>query len=141
MKVYKNLFLFFVGGAAYITIEWIWHLFRGGSTHWTMFILGGLCFLLIGRLNENISWDMPFWKQCLIGDGIVLSMEFIFGVVLNLLLKMNIWDYSGLPFNILGQVCLPFAVAWFFLAAFAIVLDDYLRYWLFGEEKPHYHWI
>ena len=45
-----------------------------------------------------------------------------------------------MPFNLLGQICLPFAVAWLALAAVAIVLDDYLRYWLFGEEKPRYRW-
>lgn len=32
----------------------------------------------------------------------------------------------------------PFYFAWVGLSVVAIVFDDYLRYWFFGEEKPHY---
>lgn len=105
-----------------------------------MFILGGLSFILIGGINEYLSWDTPIWLQSLIGTSIVLVLEFAFGCVLNLWLGLNIWDYSDMPFNILGQVCLSFALAWFFLTTLAIVIDDHLRYWIFNEEKPHYCW-
>lgn len=138
-KVIKPTALFCVGGSIYITIEILWRAFRGSDpTHWTMFILGGLCFLAIGAINEYFTWEMPFWLQSAIGTAVVLALEFVFGCVLNLWLGLNVWDYSDAPLNILGQVCLPFAFAWFFLAAVGIVLDDYLRYWLFGEEKPRY---
>lgn len=138
-KVIKPAALFCVGGSIYITIEILWRAMRGTDpTHWTMFILGGLCFLLIGAINEYFSWEMPFWLQSAIGAVVVLALEFIFGCVLNIWLGLNVWDYSDVRFNILGQVCLPFAFAWFFLAGVGIVLDDYLRYWLFGEEKPRY---
>lgn len=135
----KHICLFIIGGLIYITIEAVWRKIMGSSpTHWTMFVLGGIAFLLIGEINEHLPWDMPLWLQSLIGTAIVLVLEFIFGCVLNLWLGLHIWDYSNMPFNILGQICLPFAIAWYFLTAFAIVADDYLRYWLFGEEKPHY---
>lgn len=138
-KIGKQLCLFCIGGTIYITIEIIWRLIMGSHpTHWTMFILGGLSFILIGCINEYLSWDTPFWIQCFIGTLIVLALEFVFGCILNLWLGLDIWDYSNSPLNILGQVCLPFAIAWYFLTAFAIVADDYLRYWLFNEEKPHY---
>lgn len=138
-KVIKPTALFCVGGSIYITIEVLWRAFRGSDpTHWTMFILGGLCFLAIGAINEYFTWEMPFWQQSAIGAAAVLALEFVFGCVLNLWLGLNVWDYSDVPFNILGQVCLPFAFAWFFLAAVGVVLDDYLRYWLFDEEKPRY---
>lgn len=138
-KVIKPAALFCVGGSIYITIEILWRAFRGSDpTHWTMFILGGLCFLAIGAINEYFTWEMPFWLQSAIGAVVVLALEFVFGCVLNLWLGLNVWDYSDVPFNILGQVCLPFAFAWFFLAAVGVVLDDYLRYWLFDEERPRY---
>lgn len=140
-KLIKPLSLFLTGGSIYITIEIIWRHLRGSSpTHWTMFLLGGIAFLLIGGINEYLPWKMPFWLQSIIGTGLVLVAEFIFGCVLNLWLGLGIWDYSDVPFNILGQVCLPFAFAWIFLVSIAIVLDDYLRYWIFGEEKPKYYW-
>lgn len=141
MKWLKPFVLFVIGGTLYIGIEVIWRSLRGSfPTHWTMFLLGGIAFLLIGAINEFLPWETPIWKQMLIGTGIILIVEFDFGCVLNLWLGLGIWDYSDMPFNILGQICLPFAIAWFFLSAAAIVLDDYLRYWLFGEEKPRYRW-
>ena len=131
----KIFILFLIGGFIYIAIELG---FRGHS-HWTMFLLGGLCFILIGGLNNYIPWEMSIIKQGVIGALIVTSLEFIFGLVLNLYLNLGIWDYSNMPFNILGQICLPFSIAWFFLSLIAIFVDDWLRYVLFKEERPHYH--
>lgn len=131
----KIFILFLIGGFIYVAIELG---FRGHS-HWTMFLLGGLCFILIGGLNNYIPWEMSIIKQGIIGALIITSLEFIFGLVLNLYLNLGIWDYSNMPFNILGQICLPFSIAWFFLSLVAIFVDDWLRYVLFKEEKPHYH--
>ncbi|MBR4023263.1 MAG: hypothetical protein IKI94_11875 [Ruminococcus sp.] len=139
-RLSKHFVLFLIGGTLYIIIEIIWRkIFGSQPTHWTMFLLGGLAFIFIGLINEYLSWKTPLWLQCLIGTLLVLLLEFVFGCVLNLWLNLNIWDYSNTPFNILGQVCLPFAFAWYFLTAVAIILDDYLRYWLFKEEKPKYY--
>ena len=71
----------------------------------------------------------------------ITGVEFIFGCIFNISLGMNVWNYDNMPFNLFGQICLPFAFAWVALSAIAIVLDDYLRYWIFGEEKPHYKLI
>lgn len=141
-KICKTLVLFLIGGSIYTVIETVWRFFRGSNpTHWSMFILGGLCFVLLGAINEYLSWDTALPIQALIGTVIVLSLEFIFGFIFNVLLGLGIWDYSHMPFNIMGQICLPFALAWFVLSIIAIILDDWLRYWLFNEEKPHYRWI
>lgn len=138
-KALKPAVLFCAGGSIYILVEILWRAVRGSTpTHWTMFILGGLCFLFIGAINEYFTWETPFWLQAVVGGAGVLALEFIFGLVLNLWLNLGVWDYSDEPLNILGQVCLPFAFAWVLLSAVAIVLDDYLRYWLFKEEKPRY---
>lgn len=135
-RAVKPVILFCIMGSIYCLIEILWR----GYTHWTMFLLAGLCGLSVGELNEHIEWEMPFWEQDFIGTVIALALEFLFGCVLNLWLGLGIWDYSNMPCNILGQVCLPFALVWAVLVAVAIVLDDYLRYWLFGEEKPRYYW-
>lgn len=140
-KLLKPTILFSIGGGIYISIEVIYRfLMDRPPTHWAMYVLGGLAFLLIGALNEHIAWEIPFWIQDLVGTTITLLLEFIFGCVLNLWLGLAVWDYSNLPLNILGQICLPFALIWAVLVAIAIVLDDYLRYWLFGEDKPVYYW-
>lgn len=139
MKAAKPLILFCIGGAVYIAVEITWRYLTGSShTHWVMFIVGGMSFISIGCINEYMSWDTLFQTQVAIGTFLVLILEFTSGCILNIWLKLNIWDYSNMPFNVLGQICLPFAIAWIILVSIAIVLDDWLRYVLFGEEKPRY---
>lgn len=133
MRAIRPLVLISIGGLLYMVIEL---LFRG-RTHWTMFIVGGMCFYFIGLINEIIPWGMPLFWQCLIGAAIVTIMEFVSGCIINLALGWAVWDYSGMPLNILGQVCLPFSIIWCFLSLAAIVTDDFIRY-LMGEERPHY---
>lgn len=134
MRRIKPLILILIGGLIYSLVEIIYR----GYTHWTMILVGGLAFYLIGCLNEHISWNMPLYQQMAIGSIIITLLEFVAGIIVNIILQWNVWDYSNVPFNILGQICLPFSIIWFFLSFPAIVVDDYLRYWLFGEEKPRY---
>ena len=124
-----------IGGLIYSIIEILYR----GYTHWTMVIVGGLAFYLIGCINEYIEWDMPLYRQMAIGMAIITLLEFAAGIIVNLILGWSVWDYSNVPLNILGQICLPFCIIWFFLSFPAIIVDDYLRYYLFGEEKPHYN--
>ena len=138
-QIIKYSVLLILGGLLYVVIEL---LFRGHS-HWTMFLLGGICFVLCGLLNEitckgNSTSNMPLTKQMLYGAVIITVLEFITGCVVNLYLGWNVWDYSKLPLNIYGQVSLLFSIAWYFVSGIAIITDDYLRYWFFHEEKPHY---
>lgn len=132
----KNLFLFAVGGVLYYIIEILWR----GHSHYSMFFVGGLCFVLIGKINEYIPWDIPIYLQSILGAVIITSVEFISGCILNIWLGLDVWDYSNIPFNLLGQICLPFSILWVFVAFVAILLDDYIRYFFFGEEKPRYKW-
>jgi uncharacterized membrane protein len=128
------LTLLLIGGGVYCLIEMA---FRG-YTHWTMFILGGACFFLIGGVNEYLPWELGLVWQSLIGAAAVTVAEYVVGVVVNVWLGLGVWDYSGLWGNIHGQVCPQFAVAWVFLSAIGIVLDDVLRWKLFREERPRY---
>lgn len=131
----KTLILFLIGGMAYVCIEL---LFRGRS-HWSMAVVGGLCFVMIGGLNNWFPWEWSIVKQMVASAAIVTSVEFISGILLNLVLHWNIWDYSNMPFNVLGQICLPFTGIWFLLSFLAILLDDLLRWFLFQEKFPEYH--
>ena len=97
----KYLFLFNIGGLLYILIELIWR----GRSHWTMFLLGGICFVFLGLINEVIPWQMPLWQQILIGAVGITTLEFLTGCIVNLWLGWGVWDYGGLPGNLLGQIC------------------------------------
>lgn len=131
----EEFILFILGGMMYVDIE----IFTRGFSHWSMFIVGGLCFVIIGLLNEVYSWDLLFQWQCLIGAGVVTIFEFISGCIVNKLLQWNVWDYSDRPFNLLGQVSLVTSIFyWIPLSAIAIIIDDLIRYGFFHEEFPKY---
>jgi uncharacterized membrane protein len=130
----KIFILFIIGGSTYIIIE---ILFRGRS-HISMFFLGGLCFTIIGGINNYIPWKLGLIQQMTIGSIIITILEYITGYIVNIKLGWNVWDYSDRLFNVNGQVCLLFSIIWLFISLLAILLDDWLRYKLFNEEKPHY---
>ena len=133
-NILKHTFLFLVGGTLYFFIE---ILFRGFS-HPSMFVCGGICFVLVGLLDEFKSVKIPLIWQMLLSSLIITSVEFITGLIVNIWLGLNVWDYSSRPFNILGQICLLYSLLWFFLSYAAIILDNYLRYKFFGQKLSKY---
>jgi uncharacterized membrane protein len=133
-QLLKYLVLSITGGIIYYIIELLWR----GYSHWTMTIVGGICFILVGMINEFYTWDMALISQMFLSAIIITGMELIAGIILNIFLVLNIWDYSNLPYNFIGQICLLYTNIWFILSLPAILLDDYIRYRFFVEEKPHY---
>jgi len=131
----KQLLLFDIGGLLYVLIELAWR----GTSHWTMFLLGGLCFVCLGLINEVIPWETPLWQQVLAGLGIIAVLEFLTGCIVNLWLGWDIWDYSDKWGNILGQICPEYILLWIPVALAAILLDDCLRRLWFREDQPHYN--
>lgn len=111
-----------IGGLTYMSIEILWR----GHTHWTMGVLGGVCFALIGLLDE-VQDHPPMLLQMVQGAAIVTGLELIVGLIVNRWLGWNVWDYSDVPLNLWGQVCLPFTVAWFFLSALSVWLENALH--------------
>lgn len=133
-QIIKYTVLFLTGGVIYFFIEFT----ARGYSHISMFILGGICFIALGLLNETLSWDTPLLQQMLYGAIIITVLEFITGCIVNLWLGLNVWDYSEERYNLMGQVCLKYSVYWFFLSGVGIILDDFIRYLWFDEEKPRY---
>ena len=133
-QLLKLWILSVIGGFIYILIELMYR----GFSHWSMFLLGGLCFISIGLINELFTWKTPFYLQSFIGGVIVTLLEFIVGCIVNIWLKWDVWDYSNMPLNLCGQICLIYFGVWICISARAIILDDWLRHWLFGEKKPNY---
>jgi uncharacterized membrane protein len=130
-RIIKMFILFLCGGLLYLLFELI---FRGYS-HWTMFILGSICFLICDSWNEVFSWKTPLWFQMLLSAISITILEFVAGYIINIKLMCNVWNYSTLDF--MGQISLPFFFIWFGLSLIGIILSDFIR-WKLGEEKPHY---
>lgn len=134
-RILKYVALWCIGAFVYGIIEIAFK----GESHISMGIIGGICFILIGNINQSFGFDIPLFKQMLYGAVIITCFEFATGVLVNIWLGLKVWDYSTVPLNFEGQICLPFFAVWYFFSALAIIIDDYARYFIFKEEKPlHY---
>ncbi len=122
MQAYKKVMtLLAVGAALYSAIEILWR----GFTHWTMALTGGLCLCGIYYTNEKLTCKSS--TKCVFCSLFITVVEFTAGVILNLKLHMRIWDYSRLPFNLLGQICLLYSFFWFLLSFPALRLCNYIK--------------
>lgn len=114
--------LFAIGGATYNFIELVWR----GYSHWSMFLLGGTCFHLIGRIGGRL-WHRGKAVVGLACSVAVTAAEFVSGCLLNLRWKLNVWDYSHMFGNVRGQVCLLYSVLWGGLSIAAVPLYQRLH--------------
>lgn len=105
---------------------------------WRTRFITGIAFYLIGCINEHKKKEILMRWQMAAGAGIITGLELISGIIVNIILGWNVWDYSTLPGNLLGQICPQFTVLWFFLSAAVVYLDDWIRYLLWGEKRPKY---
>lgn len=132
-QLLKLPFLFGVGG----TIYYLGEIVCRGYSHWSMFVLSGLCFVIIGLLDKQTRGRWSYTHLMTVSSVIITSLEFFTGLIVNKWMGLNVWDYSNQPFHLMGQVCLLFSILWYFLSYAALVLDNYLRYWFFREPHPH----
>jgi len=113
--------IFLAGGLAYCGLEM---LFRG-RTHLSMFVVGGICvqFLYVISVFSRVS----VWKKWIISGAMITTVEFIGGAIVNILLGLDVWDYSHMRFNLMGQISLQFSLLWVALSAPVI--------WILGRFK------
>ena len=114
--------LFSFGACGYGLLEIIWR----GFTHWSMLLAGGLSFLGLGAIATRFKNRTLLFKAFL-GSALITAIEFIFGVVFNIILKKNVWNYSKLPFNIKGQVCALYSFFWMIICLAAVPLADTIK--------------
>lgn len=118
LKIKEYLFCFMFGAVAYGLVEVIVR----GYTHWTMLLAGGAVMALFCHINKTGSLNI--FLKCLVGAIVITSIELAFGLVVNIRLGWNVWDYSDKPFNLLGQICPYFSIGWFFISILGFGLCD-----------------
>ena len=122
MIILKNyIILFGIGAFAYGLLEVIWR----GNSHWSMMIAGGICFIVFSLIAERLK-GAPLLYKCILGSLTITSIELVFGLIFNVLLGFSVWDYSNIPLNLFGQICLLFSVLWGFLCVFAIPFSSFV---------------
>ena len=118
----ENLLIIFIGAAGYGAIEILWR----GFTHWTMELVGGICFFLLYKISYSMK-NTSLMIRSAAGAAVITTLELISGVVINIFLGMNVWDYSGMRFNFHGQICAFYSLMWFFLSMGGVMISDMIR--------------
>ena len=112
--------LFTLGGCSYMGLEFLWR----GWSHGSMFLAGGSCFLLLGKLDETQP-RLSLPVRAAAGAGIITLVEYTAGLMVNR--KYTVWDYRSTPMNLHGQICLPFSLLWIPVSLGAMLLYRYLN--------------
>ena len=102
---------FLLGALGYPFVEILWR----GFTHPTMALAGGIGAVALFRINRSLGRG-AFPLRLVASGAAVTLIELLFGVIFNVGFGMEVWDYSELPFNLLGQICLPYALLWCLLS-------------------------
>lgn len=121
LKVKEYFMCFAIGAVTYGLIEVVVR----GYTHWTMALTGGAVMMLINLINQTRG--LSIFTRCLLGATVITSLEFSVGMIVNVALRWNVWDYSEKPLNLFGQICPQFCLAWFFISIPAFWISDYVR--------------
>jgi len=110
--------VFLGGGICYLGIELLWR----GTTHWSMGITGGLSAAVIYFFAVTCP-EVPFWVQCITGSVFITFFELITGILVNGVFHLAVWDYSGKPINLWGQICFRYSLYWVVLSGVVIKLS------------------
>ena len=120
MAILEKIAVFCLGGSGYVGLELLWR----GRSHGSMFLAGGICFLLLGKLRK-LKPRLPMALRCLVGAGAITCVELGVGLLFNR--DYRVWDYRQLPWNLWGQVCAVYSALW--------IPVSLLAFWLYGAVE------
>ena len=125
MKIWRNSVLFYLGGSSYMFLEFLWR----GRSHGSMFLLGGTCFAMLGKIVELNR--LPLWSRVVLGASGVTALELLTGLLVNR--QYQIWDYRQQLLNYRGQICLGYSLLWMPVCLFGMWLSQWSRQKLFSK--------
>ncbi len=99
-----------IGSVGYAGIEMLWR----GRTHWSMAVAGGVCLSLFYRIRKLFR-KPRLLALCALGTAVITAVEFCVGMIVNVRLRWNVWDYSRCRLNVKGQICPLYSALWFLL--------------------------
>lgn len=130
--VLRYITIFIIGAFAYGMIE----ISVRGFTHISMGLLGGMCMVMINVLNTFRRRGFPLGAELIFMTLFITASELVSGIILNINMQLDIWDYSNMPLNYRGQICIPFMFLWFLLSILGIIVDELLRWKFFRTDAP-----
>ena len=109
-----------------------------GYSHISMLLAGGICFVLVGAVQNLLGGQASLVGQMLLCSLMITVVEFVVGMIVNRYLHLAVWDYSGQQYNFRGQICLLYCNLWFWLSGPVIVLHDFMEHFLLNVPMQHY---
>lgn len=129
MTFLEFISIYVLGGIGYGAIETLWR----GYTHWTMIVTGGACCCLIHLIATRMREAL--WKKWVMCSAAVTAVEFVAGCIVNLRLGWDVWDYSDMPLNLMGQICPLFSFFWLLLSIPCVGAAGLLKKYVFVKKS------
>ncbi len=112
-RVSRVLIMLLTGSIIYFYFE----ILVRGYSHISMFVLGGVCFFLVGKignavLDKNMLFGIKLLAIMLMSSFVITSLELITGLYVNMYLNLRVWDYTHMNCNFKGQICLLYSMIW-----------------------------
>ena len=122
IHAYEYGIMFLLGCFIYSLLE----IAARGYTHWTMTLLFGLVVMLLFR-QQGSARRQTLFELAWAGAFIISALVMGGGVLDNLVLQWHVWSYREMPWNVYGQICLPFSVLWFLVCIPALGICEVVR--------------
>lgn len=121
LNFYKLILLVFIGSFAGVVVEMLWCLLTNGYLESRAGLVYGPFNLLYGVGAVTLSVCLFRYRNRSSGfsfaGGMIVGsvVEYVCSWGQELLFGSTSWDYSNLPFNLNGRICLLYSVFWGFL--------------------------
>lgn len=118
LNIYKLLLICFIGSFLGVVIEMLWCLITNGYIESRSGLVYGPFNLLYGIGTVSLTLclykfrNRGSWLSFLGGMVVGSIVEYVCSWVQELIFGSRSWDYSHLPFNINGRICLLYSVFW-----------------------------
>lgn len=121
ITIYKLFWVFFIGCFAGVVVEVLWCIIKNGHYESRVGLIYGPFNLVYGLGSLALTACLYNYRNrnkinAFIGGFVVGSViEYLCSWFQELVFGSTSWDYSDLPFNINGRICLLYSVFWGFL--------------------------
>lgn len=82
--------------------------------------------MMIIGINNRI--EANFILKCIMCSAAITFAEFVTGMIVNVGLKWDIWDYKDMEFNLLGQICPAYSVLWAVISAPIMLIYNMVKF-------------
>ena len=124
-----------LGGSLYYGFE----VFFRGFSHWSMFVLGGICSFILCQTGTLDRMEGAVMET----GALVYNLCDSSGIYHGNDRESVAWmECMGLYRKKMAAVRSDLSAVYHYFSALCVIgilLSGYLLYWLYGEEKPHFH--